>query len=92
MAQNSSTSIGFRLNGEHLTALAERADLASVSVHECARNLVITGLTAKPGTEREEIARLRNDLAVLLEAILIVGRILTPAEAEELVREKLQLK
>jgi hypothetical protein len=90
MSAKSVTTVGFRLTAEQHAALAAAADEDSLSVHECARRLVVNGL-AQPAPNpalQAEIAALRGDVAVTLEAcLLLVGM---PADqAKKFIKEKL---
>ena len=91
MSPKTVTTVGFRLTAEQHAALATAADEDGISVHECARRLVVNGL-ARPGASpalQVEITALRGDVAIMLEAcLLLVGM---PADqAKKFIKEKLQ--
>ncbi|MCI0535526.1 MAG: hypothetical protein L0Z50_09870 [Verrucomicrobiales bacterium] len=99
-SSNTSLGIGFRLNEQRLVVqLQQRATTTGQSVHEIARSLVIQALTAPPKPPGaadpdgrqvvDAVAALRADLSVTLEAVLIAGRILSPDQARQFVRDKL---
>ncbi len=87
------STIGFRLNPAELRQLSAMAESEGVSVHEMARRLVLGGLRAGAGGAGAEvvtelIGALRRDLAVVTEAVLVLGRTLSPEEAKRFVAEK----
>lgn len=90
------STVGFRLNPAELAQLSAMAERDGVSVHEMARRLVLaslrtggTAVSPDEGAVTELVGSLRSDLAVVLEAVLVMSGALSPEDAKRLVEEKL---
>lgn len=90
------STVGFRLNPAELAQLSAMAERDGVSVHEMARRLVLAALRTGVGAGNsidpgvvELVRALRTDLAVVLEAVLVMSGALPPEDAKRLVEEKL---
>ena len=90
MSSKSGPTVGFRLTVEQHKSLDAAAAREGLSVHECARRHVENGL-AQPALShaiQTEIAALRGDVAVTLEACLLLAGV--PAdEAKKFIKAKL---
>ncbi len=93
--------VGFRLDTEAHSVLAQRAALLGVSAHELARYFVLAILAE--GEERNElresvdslqtnVEELRQDLAMVVEVLLVTSGKVSESAAREWVKDNLQKK
>lgn len=91
-SETSSTTISFRLNDDVQIALAARADVLGVSVHELARHYVMEmlGQGEERSALREAVVAVHNEVHLLRENVMISIRALLssagrvkPDEAEK---------
>ncbi len=94
-----SVTIGFRLEEEYLCALVERAARLNVSPHELAREYVLEALSE--GEERKALREavgalhqrydvLREDMALMAEALLISAGKVSEKEARDWVKRNFE--
>lgn len=89
MVSETSIVVSFRLGAEEYQALQTLADRQSMSPSARAKAFVLSGLGGTTIGETSEVTKLRHDLAVLLESLLVSTKALSAEEAKRFVREKL---
>jgi len=89
MSLPSSNVVSFRLGPEEFQALQTLADRANVTPGAFAKALVLRGIGETEPGGASEVAKLRRDLAVVLESLLVATRALSPTDAKRFVTEKL---
>lgn len=90
--------ISFRLSDEHVIELERRAKLTKKSLHEYAREIVISVLTMNPAEEtrnrvaelQDQVHRLREDLHTAVIGILVEAGDKPLSDAAEWVVKNLQ--
>lgn len=95
--RNGSSTVSFRLSGALLQQLAESAKASGASLGEQARELVLGALSdvthratlAELALVREEVQRLRADVATTLELLLLNVANLSEEEVKRFVRTNL---
>lgn len=94
-----SLTVGFRLDGECLSVLAQRAALHEVSIHQYARGLVLQTLSEAENRAdlgaavvqlQADVQQLRRDFVLAVEALLIAAGKLNQKEAAEWIQRNYQ--
>jgi len=92
------STIGFRLDDDHIAVLVERANALKISVHELARQYVIQMLHENDERQqflaalmavRDEILETRKDIAVSTQELMVSGGRATVTQAGGWVKENL---
>ena len=99
MAKKDEKIIGFRLDNSLLYRLEEAAERAGISPHEWAKRATIRELesgsqlpklTLQTESIKQELAELREDLALATEALLVSAGKASNEQASKFVKENLR--